>query len=100
MLVMVLGLEKPRKDFKELVIHHIVTLLLIGLSYRFHFTYIGIAIYVTHDVSDFFLAVSIRVSFYCISLYILYLTPELNDRLANPFNTRTVPSWRRLSLSA
>lgn len=57
-IVLVLGMEKPRKDFKELVGHHIVTLGLIGLSYRFHFTYIGIAVYLTHDISDFFLAVS------------------------------------------
>jgi acyl-CoA-dependent ceramide synthase len=57
-LVMLLMLEKPRKDFKELVLHHIVTLALIGLSYRFHFTYIGLIIYITMDVSDFFLAVS------------------------------------------
>jgi len=56
-IVMLLGLEERRKDFKELVAHHIVTLALIGLSYRFHFTYIGIAIYTTHDISDFFLAV-------------------------------------------
>lgn len=57
-IVLVLLLEKPRKDFKELVGHHIVTLVLIGLSYRFHFTYIGLAVYITHDISDFFLAVS------------------------------------------
>ncbi|KAJ5763398.1 hypothetical protein N7533_002079 [Penicillium manginii] len=57
-LVMLLGLEKRRKDFKELVAHHVVTLALIGLSYRFHFTYIGVAVYITHDISDFFLAVS------------------------------------------
>lgn len=57
-IVLMLQLEKPRKDFKELVVHHIVTLALIGLSYRFHFTYIGVAVYITHDVSDFFLAVS------------------------------------------
>lgn len=57
-LVLMLQLEKPRKDFKELVLHHIVTLMLIGLSYRFHFTYMGIAVYITHDISDFFLAVS------------------------------------------
>lgn len=31
-VVMCLGLEKPRKDFKELVAHHFVTLCLIGLS--------------------------------------------------------------------
>ncbi|OJD18275.1 hypothetical protein AJ78_01714 [Emergomyces pasteurianus Ep9510] len=57
-IVLLLLLEKPRKDFKELVAHHIITLSLIGLSYRFHFTYIGLAVYITHDVSDFFLATS------------------------------------------
>lgn len=57
-LVMVLGLEKRRKDFYELLGHHVVTVTLIGLSYRFHFTHIGIAVYVTHDISDLLLAVS------------------------------------------
>ncbi|MCJ1298975.1 hypothetical protein MMC08_001766 [Hypocenomyce scalaris] len=57
-IVLMLQLEKPRKDFKELVGHHIVTLALIWLSYRFHFTYMGLAVYITHDISDFFLAVS------------------------------------------
>lgn len=56
-IVLLLGLEAPRKDYHELVGHHIVTLALIALSYRFHFTYIGIAVYITHDISDFFLAV-------------------------------------------
>lgn len=56
-LVMLLQLEAPRKDYYELVLHHMVTLALIGLSYRFHFTYMGIAVYLTHDISDFFLAV-------------------------------------------
>lgn len=57
-IVLLLQLEKPRKDFKELVLHHIVTLSLIALSYRFHFTWIGLAVYITHDISDFFLASS------------------------------------------
>ncbi|KAF1831419.1 sphingosine N-acyltransferase lac1 [Decorospora gaudefroyi] len=57
-IVLLLMLEKPRKDFKELVAHHIITVSLIWLSYRFHFTYMGIAVYITHDVSDFFLATS------------------------------------------
>lgn len=56
-IVLCLQLEKPRKDFKELIGHHIVTLALIWLSYRFHFTYVGLAVYITHDISDFFLAV-------------------------------------------
>ncbi|KAK5059741.1 hypothetical protein LTR84_009624 [Exophiala bonariae] len=57
-IVILLVLEKPRKDFKELVLHHIITLSLIGLSYRFHFARMGIAVYITHDISDFFLATS------------------------------------------
>jgi acyl-CoA-dependent ceramide synthase len=56
-IVLCLQLEKPRKDFKELVAHHIITLILIGASYRYHFTYMGVAVYITHDISDFFLAV-------------------------------------------
>jgi acyl-CoA-dependent ceramide synthase len=57
-IVLSLMLEKPRKDFKELVAHHIITISLIWASYRFHFTYMGLAVYLTHDISDFFLAVS------------------------------------------
>jgi hypothetical protein len=30
LIVLVLGLEKPRKDFHELVAHHLVTLWLVG----------------------------------------------------------------------
>jgi acyl-CoA-dependent ceramide synthase len=56
-IVLILRLEKPRKDYNELVGHHVVTLSLIWLSYRFHFTYMGLAVYITHDISDFFLAV-------------------------------------------
>lgn len=57
MIVLLLAQEKPRKDFKELVAHHIITISLIYLSYAFHFTYMGLAVYTTHDISDFFLAV-------------------------------------------
>lgn len=57
-VVLVLQLEKPRKDFYELILHHIVTIALIWCSYRFHFTWMGLAVYVTMDVSDFFLALS------------------------------------------
>ena len=57
-VVLLLQLEKPRKDFKELVLHHIVTIALIWTSYRFHFTWMGLEVYITMDVSDFFLATS------------------------------------------
>ncbi|CAO2652062.1 Nn.00g003450.m01.CDS01 [Neocucurbitaria sp. VM-36] len=62
-IVLLLMLEKPRKDFKELVAHHIITVSLIWLSYRFHFTYMGIAVYITHDISDFFLATSKLINY-------------------------------------
>lgn len=56
--VLALQLEKPRKDFYELVLHHIITIALIWCSYRFHFTWLGLLIFVTMDVSDLFLSLS------------------------------------------
>ena len=81
-IVLLLQLEKPRKDYEELVMHHVVTLALIGLSYRFHFTYMGLAVYITHDISDFFLAVS--------SL------PSLLSFQANPWSTQTAKTLNYL----
>ncbi|KAK0646526.1 TLC domain-containing protein [Cercophora newfieldiana] len=100
-IVLVLGMEKPRKDFKELVGHHIVSLALIGLSYRFHFTYIGLAVYITHDISDFFLATSKTLnyldhfltgpyyfSFMCIWIYLRhYLNLRIIYSLFTDFKT-------------
>jgi acyl-CoA-dependent ceramide synthase len=89
-IVLVLGMEKPRKDFKELVGHHVVSLMLIALSYRFHFTYMGLAVYITHDISDFFLAVSLRFYFLLTSsslttfLVPLLTQPATPHRIANP----------------
>lgn len=70
-LVMLLGLERRRRDFRELVVHHVVTVALVALSYRFHFTMMGVLVYVTHDISDFFLAVSFysREGFYLSPLF-------------------------------
>lgn len=57
-IVLMLQLEKPRKDFRELVFHHIVTIALVFCSYKFHFAMMGIAIFITMDTSDIFLAIS------------------------------------------
>lgn len=57
-LVLVLKLEKPRKDYQELVAHHLVTLWLIGWSYLINLTRIGNAVYVSMDVPDTFLGLS------------------------------------------
>ena len=58
LIILGMGLEKPRKDFTELVIHHWVTIWLVGWSYAVNLTLIGNAIFLTMDVSDIFLAVS------------------------------------------
>ncbi|TVY35463.1 Sphingosine N-acyltransferase-like protein [Lachnellula subtilissima] len=100
-LVLLLGMEKPRKDFKELVGHHIVTISLIGMSYKCHFTYMGIAIYLAHDISDFFLATSKSLNYIdsplqgpyfgiCISTWIYlrhYLSMRIIFSLFNEFKT-------------
>ncbi|GEQ67960.1 hypothetical protein JCM33374_g1626 [Metschnikowia sp. JCM 33374] len=79
-VVLVLQLEKPRKDFYELILHHIVTIALIWCSYRFHFTHMGLAVYVTMDVSDFFLSTSKTLNY-------------LDSPLAGPFFLVFVLVW-------
>ncbi|KAF5344131.1 hypothetical protein D9758_008861 [Tetrapyrgos nigripes] len=58
LLVLVLGLEKPRKDYHELVAHHFVTLWLVGWSYVMNLTFIGNAVYMSMDIPDAGLAFS------------------------------------------
>lgn len=79
-VVLVLQLEKPRKDFYELILHHIVTIALIWCSYRFHFTWMGLEVYVTMDVSDFFLASSKTLNY-------------LDSALTGPFLVFFVITW-------
>ncbi|KXN86439.1 Sphingosine N-acyltransferase lac1 [Leucoagaricus sp. SymC.cos] len=58
LIVLVLGLEKPRKDYYELVAHHVVTLWLVGWSYLINLTLIGNAVFMSMDIPDAFLAFS------------------------------------------
>jgi acyl-CoA-dependent ceramide synthase len=58
LIVLVLGLEKPRKDYNELVAHHFVTLWLVGWSYLINLTLVGNAIFMSMDIPDVFLAFS------------------------------------------
>lgn len=75
LIVLLLRLEKPRKDHNELVAHHFVTIWLIGYwptfvrqhyaltflhrwSYLVNMTLIGNAVYMSMDIPDVFLAVS------------------------------------------
>ncbi|KIK67248.1 hypothetical protein GYMLUDRAFT_860765 [Collybiopsis luxurians FD-317 M1] len=52
LLVLLLGLEKPRKDYHALVIHHFVTIWLVGWSYTMNLTFIGNAVYMSMDIPD------------------------------------------------
>ncbi|KAI0832388.1 TLC domain-containing protein [Trametes gibbosa] len=58
LLVLLLGLEKPRKDYNELVAHHFVTLWLVGWSYLVNLTFIGNAVYLSMDLPDSLLGFS------------------------------------------
>jgi len=58
LIVLLLRLEKPRKDYNELIAHHFVTLWLIGWSYLVNMTLIGNAVYMSMDIPDVFLAFS------------------------------------------
>ncbi|RDX55587.1 longevity assurance proteins LAG1/LAC1 [Lentinus brumalis] len=58
LIVLLLGLEKPRKDYYELVAHHFVTLWLVGWSYLVNMTLIGNAVYLSMDIPDAFLGLS------------------------------------------
>lgn len=62
--IFVLQIEAPRKDYRELVMHHINTLLLIFASYFCNFTRVGNAVFVCMDLPDAVLAVSKQMCFW------------------------------------
>ncbi|WVQ74797.1 hypothetical protein IAR50_004403 [Cryptococcus sp. DSM 104548] len=62
-IILAAKVEKPRKDYKELVLHHIVTIWLILTSYIAHFTYFGVAIFFTMDASDLFFSLAKCVNY-------------------------------------
>ncbi|KAJ7850039.1 longevity assurance proteins LAG1/LAC1 [Mycena olivaceomarginata] len=57
-LVLVLGLERPRKDYREFIIHHCVTIWMVGWSYLMNLTLIGQAVYLSMDVPEVFFSFS------------------------------------------
>ncbi|KAI0719844.1 TLC domain-containing protein [Cerioporus squamosus] len=63
LIILLLKLEKPRKDYYELVAHHFVTLWLVGWSYLINLTLIGQAVYLSMDLPDTFLALSMLLNY-------------------------------------
>ncbi|KAJ7668042.1 TLC domain-containing protein [Mycena rosella] len=57
-IVLVLGLEKPRKDLNNLVVHHVVTLWMIGGSYIMNATLLGNAVFLSMDIPDMCFSIS------------------------------------------
>ncbi|KAJ6485847.1 longevity assurance proteins LAG1/LAC1 [Mycena sanguinolenta] len=57
-LVLVLGMERPRKDYNQQVVHHVVTIWLISWSYLMNLTLIGHAVYLSMDISEVFFSFS------------------------------------------
>ncbi|KAK7060576.1 sphingosine N-acyltransferase lag1 [Paramarasmius palmivorus] len=79
LIVMVLGLEKPRKDYYELVAHHAVTIWLVGWSYLVNLTLIGNAVYMSMDIPDAVLAL-LNLFWYFLIMRILYRSQLDDDR--------------------
>jgi acyl-CoA-dependent ceramide synthase len=56
--IMVINIEKKRKDYWQMFTHHIVTTLLIFTSYGYHQTKVANLIFCIMDIIDVVLAVS------------------------------------------
>ncbi|KAF8196786.1 TLC domain-containing protein [Mycena galopus ATCC 62051] len=57
-LVLVLGLERPRKDYIQIIVHHIITIWLITWSYLMNITFAGQAVFLSMDIPEVFFAFS------------------------------------------
>ena len=44
--------EPRKKDFKQMLVHHVSTNVLLGFAYSLHQLRIGVVIYTLHNVAD------------------------------------------------
>nr|XP_057929535.1 ceramide synthase 4a isoform X1 [Doryrhamphus excisus] len=85
-LLLCVSVDVRRKDFKEQVVHHIATILLIGFSYCSNFVRVGTLVMLVHDSSDFLLE-SAKMFHYagwtrtCDSLFVVFALVFLVTRL-------------------
>ena len=73
-------LHRDRKDFSELLLHHILTIVMVGYSYITNIIPIGGSIMLVMDASDIFTA-------------LFKLTVDVSDRLLTPCFTIMVGTW-------
>uniref|UniRef100_A0A8C9V0T9 Ceramide synthase 4a n=1 Tax=Scleropages formosus TaxID=113540 RepID=A0A8C9V0T9_SCLFO len=76
----------PRQDFKEQIIHHVVTVLLIGFSYCGNYVRVGTLVMLIHDSSDFLLESAKMFNYAgwqrtCDALFVIFATVFLVTRL-------------------
>jgi len=108
LVVLLLGLEKPRSDHRELMGHHAVTLWLITWSYMVNMTLIGHAVFLSMDIPDAFFAASKLlnymqwnrakiVSFVIFISIWTYFRHYLNLRILYSvlFEYKLAPAWTR-----
>ena len=57
-------IDVRRKDFWQMFVHHMVTLLLIGLSWVCNLHRVGSLVLVVHDCADIFLEVILYTNFF------------------------------------
>ncbi|XP_041367609.1 ceramide synthase 2-like [Gigantopelta aegis] len=63
-LIFTLVYDVKRKDFKEMVIHHVATMVLVYFSWVINFVRVGTLIFVIHDASDHWMAAA-KMAKYC-----------------------------------
>jgi len=64
-------IDVKRKDFWQMFIHHIATILLLSFSYIVNFVRVGTLVLVVHDCGDYWLEVKIKKSFFLLEINII-----------------------------
>jgi ceramide synthetase len=65
-------IDVKRKDFWQMFIHHIATILLLSFSYIVNFVRVGTLVLVVHDCGDYWLEVKIKKFFLIVSILFFF----------------------------
>lgn len=85
-LLLSISVDVKRKDFKEQVVHHIATIILIGFSYIANYVRVGTLVMLVHDSADIILEVGKMLHYAlwattCDVLFVLFALMFLVTRL-------------------